>query len=87
MQPEYVRRNPNGSIDYDFYRRRAARLRRESLRANIKAAAGLIRPAVAAALLTFTLLAMPTRGPRGRRPDRGCRCDADQRRVQGELIA
>jgi hypothetical protein len=63
MQPEYVRRNPNGSIDNDFYRRRAARLRRESFRANVKAAAGLIRPAVAAALLIFTLLAMPTHGP------------------------
>ena len=63
MQPEYVRRNPDGSIDYDFYRRRAARLRRESLRATVKAAAGMIRPAVAAALLIFTLLAMPTRGP------------------------
>ena len=63
MQPDYVRRNPDGSIDYDFYRRRAARLRRESLRAAVKAAAGMIRPAVAAALLIFTLLAMPTRGP------------------------
>jgi hypothetical protein len=63
MQPDYVRRSPDGSIDYDFYRRRAARLRRESLRAIVKAAAGMIRPAVAAALLIFTLLAMPTRGP------------------------
>ena len=63
MPPEYVRRNPDGSIDYDFYRRRATRLRRESLRATVKAAAGMIRPAVAAALLIFTLLAMPTRGP------------------------
>jgi len=63
MQPEYVRHNPDGSIDYDFYRRRAVRLRRESFRATIKAAAGMIRPLVAAALLIFTLLAMPTRGP------------------------
>jgi hypothetical protein len=63
MQPEYVRHNPDGSIDYDFYRRRAIRLRGESLRKAIRAAAGMIRPAVAAALLIFTLLAMPTRGP------------------------
>lgn len=62
MQPEYVRRSPEASIDYDFYRRRAARLRRENLRANVKAAAGMIRPAVAAGLLIFTFLAMPTRG-------------------------
>ena len=63
MQPGQVRRSPDGSIDYDFYRRRAVRLRRESLRAYVKAATGMIRPAVAVALLIFTLLAMPTRGP------------------------
>jgi hypothetical protein len=69
MQPEYIRRNPDCSIDYDFYRRRAMRLRRESVRVAVKAAAGMIRPAVAAALLVFTLLAMPARGPDGQIAD------------------
>ncbi len=32
MQPTYIRRHPNNSIDYDFYRRRAARMRAEAVR-------------------------------------------------------
>ena len=63
MQPEYVRRNPNGSIDYDFYRRRAARLRREQVGSFIRRAAAAIRPAIAIALLMVTVLAVPTRAP------------------------
>ena len=32
MQPTYIRRRPDNSIDYDFYRRRAARMRAEAAR-------------------------------------------------------
>ena len=32
MQPTYIRRHPDSSIDYDFYRRRAARMRAEAVR-------------------------------------------------------
>jgi hypothetical protein len=32
MEPEVIRRQPGNAIDYDFYRRRAARARREAMR-------------------------------------------------------
>jgi len=63
MQPQYVRRNPNGSIDYDFYRRRAAGLRREQVRSFLGRAAGMMRPLIAIALLAGTVLAVPTHAP------------------------
>jgi hypothetical protein len=63
MQPEYIRRNLDGSTDYDFYRRRAARLRMAKIRDSVRAAASLARPLIAVALLVGTLLAMPTRSP------------------------
>jgi hypothetical protein len=63
MQPECARHNPNGSIDYDYYRRRAARQQQQELRAIAQRAAGLIRPLIALALLTGMLLALPTHDP------------------------
>jgi hypothetical protein len=63
MQPEYVRRNPNGSIDYDFYRRRAARLRADKFSHSVRATMAMVRPLIAIALLVGTVLALPTRGP------------------------
>ena len=63
MQPEYVRRNPNGSIDYDFYRRRAARLRAQRLGHFVRRTAAAIRPLVAIVLLIGAVLAVPTHAP------------------------
>jgi len=63
MQPECARRNPHGSIDYDYYRRCAARQQQQEIRAVARRAAGLIRPLIALALLIGMLLALPTHGP------------------------
>ena len=63
MQPIYVRRHPGGSIDCDFYRRRAARLRSENIRKAVRGMARMIKPLIAIALLIGTLIAMPTRAP------------------------
>ena len=35
MQPIHVRRHPDNSIDYGFYRRRAARLRTKTMRNSV----------------------------------------------------
>ena len=58
MQPECARRTPDGSIDYDYYRRRAARQQQQEIRAVAQRAAGLIRPLIALALLIGMLLAL-----------------------------
>ena len=63
MQPIHVRRHPDGSIDCDFYRRRAATLRRRQVRRFVRGMATMTRPLIAAALLGAMLVAMPTRGP------------------------
>ncbi len=63
MQPTYIRRNPDNSIDHDFYRRRAARLRAKAMRAVVRGTAARIRPLIAVALLIGMLLAIPTHGP------------------------
>jgi hypothetical protein len=68
MQPIYVRRHPDNSIDYDFYRRRAGRLRRGTIHHSVKGMARMIRPLVAIVLLLGTLLAMPTRAPEPANP-------------------
>jgi hypothetical protein len=72
MQPTDVRRHPDNSIDYGFYRRRAARLRTEMMRESVRGMASTIkpriRPLVAIALLLGTVLAVPTRAPQV--PDR-----------------
>jgi hypothetical protein len=63
MQPECARRTPDGSIDYDYYRRHAARQQQQEIRAVAQRAAGLIRPLIALALLVGMLLALPTHDP------------------------
>jgi hypothetical protein len=56
--------NPDGSTDYGFYRRRASRLRRETLRRSFGQAARLIRPLIAVAIVVVAIRVMPTEGPR-----------------------
>lgn len=72
MQPTDVRRHPDNSIDYGFYRRRAARLRTETMRESVRGMASMIKPRIrplaAIALLLGTVLAVPTRAPQV--PDR-----------------
>jgi hypothetical protein len=68
MQPDHVRRQPEGSIDYGFYRRRAVRLRSEKMRKSVRGMAPMIKPLIAVALLLGTLLAMPTRAPQPANP-------------------
>ncbi len=72
MQPINVRRHPDNSIDYGFYRRRAARLRTKTMRNSVRGMASMIKPwikpLVAIALLLGTVLAVPTRAPQV--PDR-----------------
>jgi hypothetical protein len=68
MQPDHVRRHPDGSIDYGFYRRRAVRLRSENIRKAARRMASMIKPLIAVALLLGTLLAMPTRAPQPANP-------------------
>ena len=52
MEPEVIRRQPGNSIDYDFYRRRAARARTEALREFAKPLRiGLLAAGAVAALL------------------------------------
>jgi hypothetical protein len=63
MRSIHVRRNHDGSIDFDFYRRRAARLRSKKVGKSVKGIASMIRPLIATALLLGMLLAMPTRAP------------------------
>jgi hypothetical protein len=67
MPPIHVRRHPDNSIDYGFYRRRAARLRTEAMRKSVRGMASMIKPRikplVAIALLLGTALAVPTRAP------------------------
>ena len=72
MQPIKVRRYPDNSTDYGFYRRRAARLRTKAMRKSVRGIASMIKPRikplVAIALLLGTVLAVPTRAPQV--PDR-----------------
>ncbi len=72
MQPIHVRRQSDSSIDYGFYRRRAASLRTERMRNAVRGLASMIkpriRPMIAIALLLGTVLAMPTRAPQPLNP-------------------
>jgi hypothetical protein len=67
MQPIHVRRYPDSSIDYGFYRRRAAKLRTKTMRNSVRGMAAMIKPRikplVAIALLLGAVLAVPTRAP------------------------
>ena len=60
MLDHEIRRHFDGSIDFDFYRRRAARLRRTEMQAFFAAImAPLVRPAIAIGILVVTLLSLP----------------------------
>ena len=58
-----IRRDCVGATDGEFYRRRAARLRRITLRHTLGHAASLVRPLVAVGIIVAAILAMPARGP------------------------
>ena len=58
MDPELTRREPGNSIDYDFYRRRAARIRTETVREFGKPLRiGLFAAGIVAALLIAASMA------------------------------
>jgi hypothetical protein len=58
MEPEVNRRQPGNSIDYDFYRRRAARVRTEAMREFAKPLRiGLFAAGIVAALLIAASMA------------------------------
>jgi len=77
MHPIQVRRDPDGPIDFDFYRRRAARLRSEKMGKSVRGMAPMIRPLIATALLIGMLLAIPTRAAHA--PDRAADVAATER--------
>ena len=58
-----VARNPDGSIDYGFYRRGASKLRRTTLRRAFQRAKRLMRPMVALAIIAVAIRVMPTAAP------------------------
>src|SRR5262249_18283489 len=61
MNAYEIRRHPDDSLHFDFYRRRAARLRRRAMRDALKAkAAPLARVLVAAAILAVTVCLVPS---------------------------
>jgi hypothetical protein len=68
MGPEVIRRQPGNSIDYDFYRRRAARARTEAMRefARPLRIVLLAAGAVAALLIVVNAPAQPAHCPHGR---------------------
>jgi len=60
MQAHEIRRHADGSLDVDFYRRRAVRLRRQALGDMLRAkAVPLTRVLVAAAILAVTVYLVP----------------------------
>jgi hypothetical protein len=61
MNAYEIRRRPDGSLDFDFYRRRAVRLRRQAMRDALKAkAVALAKVLVAAAILAVTVCLVPS---------------------------
>ena len=54
-------RNPDGSIDYGYYRRRSSRLRRAELRESLRRAARYVAPLIAVAMVAAAIFAMPGR--------------------------
>jgi len=60
METHAIRRHADGSLDVDFYRRRAARLRRQAMRATLtEKAVPLTKALVAAAILAVTAYLVP----------------------------
>jgi len=61
MNAYEVHRRPDGSLDFDFYSRRAVRLRRQAMRDALKArAVPLAKVLVAAAILAVTVCLVPS---------------------------
>jgi hypothetical protein len=55
-------RNPDGSIDYGYYRRQASRLRRAKLHESLNRAARYGAPLIAVAIAVLTMLAISAGG-------------------------
>jgi hypothetical protein len=62
MYSDDFRRHPDGSIDFNFYRRRARRLRRQAMRQLFKRQKGYCIPLLAAAVVTAIFMATGTFG-------------------------
>jgi hypothetical protein len=73
MYTDHVRRHPDGSIDFDFYRRRAARRRAQAMRRLVSRVKLYRNPLVGVALLAAIAMAIATPGTLGERhpPDAG----------------
>lgn len=56
-------RNPDGSIDYGYYRRQASRLRRAKLRESSRRAARFAGLIVAITIVAAAIVAVTARGP------------------------
>ncbi len=54
-------RNPDGSIDYGYYRRQASKLRRAKLREALRRPGRYVPALVAIAIIAAAVLAMPMR--------------------------
>ena len=65
MYSEDFRRHPDGAIDFDFYRRRARRLRRQAIRQLFDRHKADRIPLLAAALVAAIVIAIGTIGGSG----------------------
>ena len=67
MQPDQIRRHPDGSIDIDFYRAKANALRTQAIRDFVgKISFGVVAPFVAAALVVAALAIAPAHDVAGK---------------------
>jgi hypothetical protein len=73
MYTDDVRRHPDGSIDFNFYRRRAARRRAQAMRRLVSRVTLHRNPLVGVAVLAAIAMAIGTPGTPGGRhaPDAG----------------
>ncbi len=63
MHTEEIRRSDNGTIDIDFYRRRAVSMRIASMTNFLSSMSRMARPIVAIAALALTAYSFVTRPP------------------------
>jgi hypothetical protein len=68
IPPGIEGRNPDGSIDYAFYHRRARRLRSAKLRELGGRIAPMLRPVIAVAIIAAAILTLPADRPRQAAP-------------------
>jgi hypothetical protein len=64
MTDDIAGRNPDGSIDYGYYRRRASSIRSAKLRGSLQQAARYAAPIIAVAAVIALICAVTARGPR-----------------------